>query len=858
MTGGAPHARSRRAPTLAVWLWLAAMLLGAALIGRARFTADLSAFLPAHPNAQQQVLIEQLQSGIAARTLLLGIEGGDATERAAASRALARALRASGLFEQVQNGDRSGDAASDADWQAIGDWVVTHRYQLSPAVTPERYTAAGLRDAIDETLSLLGTPAGNALKPLLARDPTGETQRIAESLIAPSMPRSEQGVWVARTAPRALLLATTRAAGADLDAQSAAIARARSAFGALSALTAPATPAASATPASPQLRLLASGPGVFAAQSRAQIEREVRLLAIVGSVVMGSLLLLAFASLRALAVAMLPVATGIVAGIVAVSLTFGAVHGITLGFGSTLIGEAVDYAIYFLIQARGAPASAPLGPVGDGPPVVRGWLRWRDENWPTVRLGLLTSVCGFAALAFSGFPGLAQLGVFSVAGLTGAALATRYVLPVLMPDGASGRGVLRTPLGRLAAEGVRVLPRLRVPFLVLAALAVASLALQGGPLWRANLGSLSPVPLAAQQLDALLRADLGASDAGTLVVANGRDMQAALRAAEAAGQRLDALVEQGLLAGYETPVRLLPSVAAQQRRLASLPEREALLARLAEATAGGPLAPGRLAPFVDEVQAARTVAPIERAALDGLPITPAIDALLFARRAGGYSALMPLRPTPAPGGLGSDAASGGLGSDAASGAPRSDAAPGVLDAARVRTALQGLSPTHDIQVVDIGPELASLYRGYLHEAFVQVALGALAVVALLALYLRSARRLVTVCQPLAIAVLLTLAGLSLAGVALGILHLVGLLLVVAVGSNYTLFFDQLRRQGQVDEDTLASLLLANLTTVISFGLIALSEIPALSAIGRVVAPGALLALLLAAAFARREGAARER
>ncbi len=841
MTGGAPQPRSRRAPTLAVWLWLAAMLLGAALIGRARFTADLSAFLPAHPNAQQQVLIEQLQSGIAARTLLLGIEGGDATERAAASRALARALRASGLFEQVQNGDRSGNAASDADdWQAIGDWVVTHRYQLSPAVTPERYTAVGLRDAIDETLSLLGTPAGNALKPLLARDPTGETQRIAESLIAPSMPRSEQGVWVARTAPRALLLATTRAAGADLDAQSAAIALARSAFGALSA---------PATPASPQLRLLASGPGVFAAQSRAQIECEVRLLAIVGSVVMGSLLLLAFASLRALAVAMLPVASGIVAGIVAVSLTFGTVHGITLGFGSTLIGEAVDYAIYFLIQARGAPASAPLGPVGDGPPVVRGWLRWRDENWPTVRLGLLTSVCGFAALAFSGFPGLAQLGVFSVAGLTGAALATRYVLPVLMPDGASGRGVLRTPLGRLAAGGVRVLPRLRVPFLVLAALAVASLGLQGGPLWRANLGSLSPVPLAAQQLDALLRADLGASDAGTLVVANGRDMQAALRAAEAAGQRLDALVEQGLLAGYETPVRLLPSVAAQQRRLASLPEREALLARLAEATAGGPLAPGRLAPFVDEVQAARTVAPIERAALDGLPIAPAVDALLFARRAGGYSALMPLRLTPA---------SGGLGSDAASGAPRSDAAPGVLDAARVRTALQGLSPTHDIQVVDIGPELASLYRGYLHEAFVQVALGALAVVALLALYLRSARRLVAVCQPLAIAVLLTLAGLSLAGVALGILHIVGLLLVVAVGSNYTLFFDQLRRQGQVDEDTLASLLLANLTTVISFGLIALSEIPALSAIGRVVAPGALLALLLAAAFARREGAARER
>ena len=78
----------------------------------------------------------------------------------------------------------------------------------------------------------------------------------------------------------------------------------------------------------------------------------------------------------------------------------------------------------------------------------------------------------------------------------------------------------------------------------------------------------------------------------------------------------------------------------------------------------------------------------------------------------------------------------------------------------------------------------------------------------------------------------------------------GLLLVVAVGSNYALFFDQLQVTGHADEDTLASLMLANLTTVVSFTLIAISAIPSLSAIGQVVAPGALLALLLSAAFAR--------
>jgi predicted exporter len=107
-------------------------------------------------------------------------------------------------------------------------------------------------------------------------------------------------------------------------------------------------------------------------------------------------------------------------------------------------------------------------------------------------------------------------------------------------------------------------------------------------------------------------------------------------------------------------------------------------------------------------------------------------------------------------------------------------------------------------------------------------------------------------------VVLTLGGLALAQVALGILHLVGLLLVVAVGSNYALFFDMLQHAPPGDaidaaeasehDDTLASLALANLTTVVSFGLIALPGIPALASIGIVVAPGALLALLLAAAF----------
>ena len=68
----------------------------------------------------------------------------------------------------------------------------------------------------------------------------------------------------------------------------------------------------------------------------------------------------AYRSIAAVAVCALPAATGLVVGIGAVALGFGAVHGITLAFGATLIGESVDYPSYLFNNA--APASRSSAP----------------------------------------------------------------------------------------------------------------------------------------------------------------------------------------------------------------------------------------------------------------------------------------------------------------------------------------------------------------------------------------------------------------------------------------------------------------------------------------------------------------
>lgn len=820
-----------------VTLMVLALAIAAAVwvVIRTPFTADLSAFLPASPNAEQRLLMDQLKQGVASRTLMVALEGGDAASRAAASKALAAALRQDKAYTSVNNGERG-------DYAAAGEVLMAHRYVLSDWVAPERFTATGLHDALQDTALRLGSPEGAPFKPLWPRDPTGEMLHVAEGLLPSQSPRSDRGVWVSRDGQRALLLLTLRAPSENTEGQAEAMATVQAQFNALSQRTAP------AAPGKPALRMQMSGHGVFAIQSRDLIEREAKRLSLWGALSVALVLVLAFGTLSSVAMATLPVLLGVLAGVAAVSLAFGQVHGMTLGFGATLVGEAVDYAIYYLIQARPRPGGGPS--------------RWWTDGWPTVRLGLLTSVCGFAALVFSGFPGLAQLGVFSIAGLVAAAMATRFVLPLLAPWGARGQGV-RAALGRATAWGVRQMPRARWIFVGLTVASVAALVALPRPIWRGDLQSLSPVPQAALKVDAALREDLGASDARTLVVARGPTLDAALAAAERVGEALAPLVASGVLSGFESPARLLPSAATQRARRDALPDPDALTQALAAAQPGLPFKVSQIEAFKSDVEAARTRNPLTAKDYADTPLATALDAMTFERSDGGWAALLPLQ-------WGAETSASPAAWHQAVEQVRL-AVESVRDLTNV-TNLTNVTSGHGLQaqqsakeasqaiVLDVKQSLDSLYDHYMREALWQSGLGAAAVVLLLAVVLRNPARLGRVMVPLAMAVLITLALLALARVPLGILHLIGLLLVVAVGSNYALFFDQWDHAAGMrsladpleddEQDTHASLLLANVTTVLTFALLAASDIAALSAMGMVVAPGALIALLASAAMAK--------
>ena len=769
---------------LAIAAWLAGLALCAWQVAQTRFVADMSSFLPSDPTPEQRLLVDQLRDGAVSRVVLIAIEGADGPTRARLSQALAAALRADGRFASVANG-------ATGTFDNERGLISSHRYVLSPNVTPERFTVEGLRAAIAESIELLASPAGLMLKQLLPRDPTGETVAILERLRPQETPAMLDGVWSTPDGARALLVARTRASGSDTDGQAQALEAVEQAFGVVAAGT--------------EGRLLVTGPGVFSVKARAMVKNDVTRLSAVGAAVIIALLMAVYRSPAALGLGLVPVLSGALAGVAAVSLGFGVVHGITLGFGTALIGEAVDYSIYLFVQA------------GDG--AAAGDRDWVQRFWPTIRLGVLTSIAGFSALLFSGLPGLVQLGIYAITGLVAAAAVTRFVLPALLPAGFRIRDV--SAIGTRLATAAAFAPRLRWLVALLAVAAVAALATHRGSPWNHELSSLNPIPQADRQLDAELRAALGASDARHVVAVRAATPEAALLAAEQMAGHLDPLIPAGKLGGYESPSRILPSPALQRARLASLPEAETLRTRLRAALEGLPLRAERLEPFIDATQAARRGGLLTRETIAGTALEQALEGLLFRDSEGRWTALLGIRPK----------AGGSSG--------RAD-----IEAVRAAVAASGVQ---DAMVVDLKHEIDRLYAGYFNRALAMSAVGFAVIVALLFAALRSPRRVLRVMAPILTGVLVVAAWQIWTGNRLTLLHLVGLLLVVAVGSNYALFFDRLSQGADAfAARTLASLGLANATTVAGFGVLSLSSVPVLESIGSTVALGAFLTLVFSA------------
>ncbi|UTA48725.1 hypothetical protein L1F30_04075 [Simiduia sp. 21SJ11W-1] len=169
------------------------------------------------------------------------------------------------------------------------------------------------------------------------------------------------------------------------------------------------------------VHLLSSGLVVHAAYGARMAKQEISTVG-VGSLVGVLLLLGASLGVRSVLALLTCVGAGVLAAMAASVWWFESLHLITLAFGASLIGVAIDYGIH----ARMA--------LNNGEPM--------GKLMPALVLGLVTSLLAYGIQGALPFPGLQQMALFSCVGLLGAWLSTCVWLPLLPKHKVQPRALL--------------------------------------------------------------------------------------------------------------------------------------------------------------------------------------------------------------------------------------------------------------------------------------------------------------------------------------------------------------------------------------------------------------------------------
>ena len=532
------------------------------------------------------------------------------------------------------------------------------------------------------------------------------------------------------------------------------------------------------------VQLLAASGLLYAASGQQQATREITWVGGGATVGILLLLLLAFRRWRVL-LAFVPVLLGMLFGAVACVAFFGSMHVMTLVLGSSLIGVAVDYPLHYLSK------SWSLKP-------------WR--SWPALRLtlpglslSLATSCIGYLALAFTPFPALTQIAIFSAAGLIGAYLSAVCLLPALL------KGVELRPAQwplNIAQTLLNVrealLKRLPTPALLGLLLVFCAIGL-----WQLTSKNdirqwVGAPPGLMAEAQAIARIT-GYQPTSQFFLVRADTEQQLLERHTALSERLDQLVHMDKLQGYLALNQLVGLPSEQQHVRVALDQL-----------------PQHWQPLLD-MGVPETALQAELAQLKALPEQTIDDALRgplaepwrmlwLGKQEAGVAAMVSLQ--------------------------------GLNNASLLRVQAEGLP---GVQLVDRLGDLNTVFAATQISAAELKLLSCVLIVLLLIAPFGFGGALRIVALPL-LAALCSLASLGWLGQPLTLFSLFGLLLVTAISVDYAIL---MREQIGGAAVSLLGTLLAALTTWLSFGLLAVSSTPAVSNFGLAVSLGLVFSFILA-------------
>jgi predicted exporter len=760
-------------------------LMGGFVWANFSVTTDVTLLLPPDADRELLGLTRRVADSELGRTMVLTLGAPDADTAVRASHSFERELRGeTRVAPQLLSLEGGPNPGTE---RAVYDLYHPRRFGFvapSPAAARALVEPAALRAAAVRLKAELAQPMSPLISRLAPSDPllvlAGLFQRLERSQSNALAIRD--GRFVTRDGRFAALFLRTRAAAFDSEAQAPVLTGVQAAFARVNARFRNA------------LTLDQSGVNRFAVRAERSIRGDIARVSTLSMIGLGLLLFLVFRSFVLVAAASVPLGAGFLVGLTACLAVYGKVHGITLAFGSSLLGVALDYVEHLYCHQAVSP----------NPDGARGTLR---KIGPALLTGAATTLVGFLALGGSGFRGLEEVALFSSTGLIGALLATFTMLPALLPASTPRVRLRERMVAALASAFVRLRARRRVLWLLpAAAIGAAAIGLPRVQLSEDfTLGQLDADLLAEDQR---VRDRVARFDQMRFVVATGKDAEAALAVNDRVGEALEASVMDGQLGGYLGTSALLPSAARQQSVAAAV--RDAL-------GDGSQL----VAAFEREGFRAEAFAPF-RAAL----AAPAPAPLTFEELA-----KSPLAPMVRPFRL-----------ELADGVAFMTFLHGVADPAALQARLAAIGGA---RFVDQQAQFKRAHVQYQRRTLAYVLAGSLGVLVLLALRYRNPRKTLAAFVPSLLSAAVTVAVLAWTGRKLDLVALAALLMVLSMGVDYGVFLVDANETEAEPTTALLSVFFAATTSVLGFGLLALSKHPLLSMIGLTSWVGMTLCALLA-------------
>lgn len=463
-----------------------------------------------------------------------------ATKSEQKSDAIAGAQFLSSKLKQSASVHSLQSQLSEEEQEAVGKLYFKHRFHLLSNSDRALLQNKGAEPFTDYTIQMVYSPLSSQLIQLLPQDPLllsyRYLQQMSDTSFANKSPSNTTDhssefiddilVIYSDGAYYSMITATLAASPFDSDAQ-ASIRQILEGF----------------QLNHPNTELLFTGAIFYAQHAATSAKSEISTIGLGSLIGVILLLIIAFRSVLPLTLTLVSLGVGILAGFTAVNAFFGSIHILTLVFGSSLIGVAVDYAFHYFASAN--ESKRPL-------PIIFG----------AISLGLVSSVIGYAALFTTPFPGLQQMALFCATGLVGA-----YLTVILLFDRVPSK--VQTPHKLLLvfiAHSRISQSASKKPFLL------ALLALPLIALWllmntsddNDNIRQLQSVPPALHQQEKTIQDLVSAPAPNQFFVVKGPSPDQVLTKLESVNDQLDGLIAQGAIDDYHHAAHFVPSSTQQE------------------------------------------------------------------------------------------------------------------------------------------------------------------------------------------------------------------------------------------------------------------------------------------------------